>query len=206
MREAEDPRIAQLRDVFDGWARDGRAEGMERGHGVAARRAFDLLELPARAGTSTSAAATDTRCAGPPRRPGRVGGGDRSLPAMVERARTASRGFPNIEFQVAAFPDSTLPHGCFDAVLSMEVVYYLPDLDAALGEIARLLVPADASPAWWTTTRRTWPATRWPEDLGVEMTLLDATGWRRAMERVGLLWRPRRESPSPPPMVSQNGR
>jgi hypothetical protein len=28
---------------------------------------------------------------------------------------------------------------------------------------------------------------RWPEDVGVEMTLLDAEGWRRAMERVGLL-------------------
>jgi len=27
---------------------------------------------------------------------------------------------------------------------------------------------------------------RWPDEVGVEMTLLDAVGWRRALERVGL--------------------
>jgi len=188
MREAEDPRIAQLRDVFDGWARDGRAEGMERGHGVAARRAFDLLELP-REGWYLDVGCGNgytVRWAAEAARDGWAVGIDLS-PAMVERARTASRGFPNIEFQVAAFPDSTLPHGCFDAVLSMEVVYYLPDLDAALGEIARLLVPGGRFACVVDYYEENVASHRWPEDLGVEMTLLDVTGWRRAMERVGLL-------------------
>ncbi len=37
----------RVRDVFDDWARRGRAEGMERGHGPTARQGFDRLEVGA---------------------------------------------------------------------------------------------------------------------------------------------------------------
>ena len=187
MREAEDPRIVQLREVFDGWARDGRAEGMERGHGVAARRAFELLELP-RDGWYLDVGCGNgytVRWAAEAAPDGWAVGIDLS-PAMVDRARSASRGFPNVELQVASFPDTTLPHGCFDAVLSMEVVYYLPDMDAALREIARLLVPGGRFACVVDYYEENVASHRWPDELGVEMTLLDAVGWRRALERVGL--------------------
>ncbi|HET9298694.1 MAG TPA: class I SAM-dependent methyltransferase [Candidatus Polarisedimenticolaceae bacterium] len=187
MREAEDPRIAQLREVFDGWARDGRAEGMEHGHGVAARRAFELLELP-RDGWYLDVGCGNgytVRWAAEAAPDGWAVGIDLS-PAMVDRARAASREFPNVELQVASFPDTTLPHGCFDAVLSMEVVYYLPDMDAALREIARLLVPGGRFACVVDYYEENVASHRWPDEVGVEMTLLDAAGWRRAMERVGL--------------------
>ena len=187
MREAEDPRIVQLREVFDTWARDGRAEGMERGHGFAARRAFELLELPPDGwyldvGCGNGYTVRWAAAAAPD---GWAVGIDVS-PAMVERARAASPAFPNIEFQVASFPDSALPHGCFDAVLSMEVVYYLPDLEAALREIARLLIPGGRFACVVDYYAENVASHSWPEDVGVEMTLLDADGWRRALERAGL--------------------
>jgi SAM-dependent methyltransferase len=188
MREAEDPRIVQLRQVFDDWARDGRAEGMERGHGAAARRAFDVLDLP-RDGWYLDVGCGNgytVRWASEAAPDGWAVGIDLS-PAMVERARAASRGLANVEFLVASFPDTTLPHGCFDAVLSMEVVYYLPDIDAALREIARLLVPGGRFACVVDYYAENVASHSWPEDVGVEMTLLDAAGWRQAMERVGLV-------------------
>jgi SAM-dependent methyltransferase len=188
MQEAEDPRIVRLREVFEAWAREGRAEGMERGHGAAARRAFDLLELP-REGWYLDVGCGNgytVRWAAQEAPDGWAVGIDLS-PAMIERARAASTAFPNVEFQVAAFPDSTLPHGCFDAVLSMEVVYYLPDLDDALREIARLLVPGGRFACVVDYYEENPASHRWPDDVGVEMTLLDAAGWRRAVERAGLV-------------------
>jgi SAM-dependent methyltransferase len=187
MQEAEDPRITQLREIFETWAQEGRAEGMERGHGFAARRAFELLEL-AREGWYLDVGCGNgytVRWAAEAAPDGWAVGIDLS-PAMVTQARAASRAFPNVEFQVATFPDTALPHGCFDAVLSMEVVYYLPDLEDALREIARLLVPGGRFACVVDYYEENVASHRWPEDVGVEMTLLDATGWRRALERVGL--------------------
>jgi SAM-dependent methyltransferase len=188
MREAEDPRIVHLREVFDAWALEGRAEGMERGHGFAARRAFDLLALPGDGwyldvGCGNGYTVRWAAAAAPD---GWAVGIDLS-PSMVERARIASLGFPNTEFQVASFPDTTLPHGCFDAILSMEVVYYLPDLEAAMREIARLLVPGGRFACVVDYYEENVASHRWPEDVGVEMTLLDAGGWRQTLEGVGLL-------------------
>ena len=60
---------------------------------------------------------------------------------MIERARTLSRDYGNVEFHVTSFPHHSLPAGRFDAVFSMEVFYYLPDMRAALEETRRLLKP-----------------------------------------------------------------
>jgi SAM-dependent methyltransferase len=187
MQEAEDPRITQLREIFESWAQEGRAEGMEQGHGFAARRAFELLDLARESWYLDVGCGNGytVRWAAEAAPDGWAVGIDLS-PAMVARARAASKALPNVEFQVATFPDTALPHGCFDAVLSMEVVYYLPDLEDALREIARLLVPGGRFACVVDYYEENVASHRWPEDLGVEMTLLDAAGWRRALERVGL--------------------
>ena len=187
MQEAEDPRTVRLREVFEAWAREGRAEGMERGHGAAARRGFELLELP-REGWYLDVGCGNgysVRWAAGAAPDGWAVGIDLS-PAMVARARAASTAYANVEFQVAAFPATTLPHGCFDAVLSMEVVYYLPDLDDALREIARLLVPGGRFACIVDYYQENAASHGWPDDLGLEMTLLDTAGWRQAIERAGL--------------------
>lgn len=58
--------------------------------------------------------------------------------ALLERAR--SRGLPaNVELKVARFEDLTITE-TFDAVIGSSVLHHL-DLNAALGQIARLLRP-----------------------------------------------------------------
>ena len=39
------PSTARVRDIFDDWARSGRAEGMETGHGPSARAGIERLAL-----------------------------------------------------------------------------------------------------------------------------------------------------------------
>jgi SAM-dependent methyltransferase len=57
-------------------------------------------------------------------------------PRMAELAR--GRGLPAINADIERLP---FPDGAFDAVLANRVLYHLPDLDAGLAELARVLRP-----------------------------------------------------------------
>jgi ubiquinone/menaquinone biosynthesis C-methylase UbiE len=172
----------RVRHVFDEWARQGRAEGMEAGHGFAARVGFERLELPAGGhyldvgcgnGYSVRWAA---EVVGPE---GHAVGLDLSA-EMVARARKRSGGLPNVYFEQSAFPEHGLPRGAFDAVLSMEVLYYVPDLLGALQEVHRLLRPGGRFACLVDYYRENEASHDWPADLDCEMTLLSMAGWREA--------------------------
>jgi SAM-dependent methyltransferase len=57
-------------------------------------------------------------------------------PRMAELAR--SRGLPTANADIGRLP---FADGAFDAVLANRVLYHLPDLDAGLAELARVLRP-----------------------------------------------------------------
>ena len=180
-------RVRRVSETFDDWARRGRAEGMERSHGPAARRAFDLLDL------SRGAWYLDVGCgngysvrwAAGAAPAGRCFGIDVSA-EMIALARKLSADLPNVEFRRMAIPGSDLPRGRFEAVFSMEALYYVPDLDAAVAEIAELLEPGGRFACAVNYYAENEASHSWPEDVGVEMTLLDGDGWRRVLERAGL--------------------
>lgn len=187
MERAEDPRLVRVREVFDAWARAGRAERMEQGHGIVARRAFERLYLP-RDGWYLDIGCGNgytVRWAAEAAPEGWAVGIDLSA-EMVEGARRMSAHLSNVEFQQTSFPETRLPHGCFDSIFSMEVLYYLPDLNAALEEIRRLLIPEGRFTCVVDYYTENEASHRWPEEVGLEMTLLDTAGWRRALERAGL--------------------
>lgn len=178
----------RVRDIFDDWARRGRAEGMEAGHGFAAKRGFERLGLPAGGhyldvgcgnGYTVRWAAS---VVGPD---GRAIGLDIS-PEMVARARARSEGLTNVQFDECVFPDHALPHGAFDGIFSMEVLYYLPDLQGALTEIVRLLAPGGRFACIVDYYRENEASHPWPDELGCPMTLLSMAGWRGAFEAAGL--------------------
>jgi len=185
--------IQRVTAVFDDWALAGRAEGMERGHGPYARRAFDLLPVDAPpfryldvgCGNGYTVRWAAERLAG---RGGLAVGLDGSK-EMVARAQTLSAG-SDAQFIHAAFPEhgrgDLLEPGSFDAIFSMEVFYYLPDLGAGLAEVARLLRPGGRFACVVDFYGENTASHGWPDDLGVPMTLLDRAGWRAALEAVGL--------------------
>jgi arsenite methyltransferase len=177
-------RVARL---FDQWALDGRAEGMERGHGPAARMAFDRLKLRPDSryldigcgnGYTVRWAATEAP-------EGAAVGLDASH-EMVGLAWRLSQGIRNATFVRGDFPETEPPGGPFDAIFSMEVFYYLPDLDAALRKVHDLLAPGGRFACVVDFYGENKASHSWPDDLGVPMTLLDASGWEAAIRRAGL--------------------
>lgn len=190
-----DPAIRRVTAVFDDWARAGRADGMERSHGPAARRAFARLELPDRpfryldvgCGSGYTVRWAADRLAA-------LGGGGLAVgldgsAEMIARSE-ALRGDRTATFLHADFPahgaSDVLVEGSFDAVFSMEVAYYLPDLHAGLTEVARLLRPGGRFACTVDFYGENPDSHSWPEELGVPMTLLGRAGWRAAFEAAGL--------------------
>lgn len=178
---------SRVRTVFDDWAVRGRAEGMERGHGPVARKAFHhlglkpdswYLDIGCGNGYTVRWAAEDV--------PNGKAFGIDVAPEMIARARGLSRGTANAEFQLATFPEHDLPLGRFDAMFSMEVLYYLPSLSQALEEVVRLLKPGGRFVSVVDFYEENPASHSWPADVGVAMRLLSAAQWRAAFEGAGL--------------------
>ncbi|HEY3174521.1 MAG TPA: class I SAM-dependent methyltransferase [Candidatus Polarisedimenticolia bacterium] len=177
----------EVAELFDGWARSGRAEGMERGHAPAARMALDRL------GLRDSSTFLDIGCgngyvvrwAASAAPLGRAVGIDLSG-EMIARARILSTGCPNAEFAAGSFPEIDPPGAPYDAIFSMEVFYYLPDLGAALRRVRELLRPGGSFACVVDYYAENAESHSWPSELGVPMKLLDAAGWADAFRRGGL--------------------
>lgn len=176
----------KVETIFDSWADNGRAEGMQEGHSVAAKQAFEHLEL--RAGqryldvgcgngyTVRWAAAVDPTV--------QAYGVDLS-PNMVARARKQSKDYKNARFIHGPYPIRELRARSFDAILSMEVFYYFENLEWALISTLRLLKPAGLFACVVDFYEENTASHGWPGDLGVQMKLLSADGWQQAMTDVG---------------------
>lgn len=181
-------RILRVRDVFEDWAESGRGQGMAESHAPFVRPVFDRLPLP-RDGSYLDIGCGNgytVRWAAEAAPDGRAVGVDVS-PRMIARARELSDAFPNAEFHVASFPDEhPLQPASFDVIYSMEVFYYLPDLGEGLMEVRRLLRPGGVFACQVDFYEENAASHSWPEEVGLEMTLLSESGWREAFEGAGL--------------------
>ena len=183
---SEQEHIDAVRDLFDQWSSNGRAEGMESGHTPMARPAFERLSV--RAGhhyldigcgngyTVRWAAELD---------PSIQAIGIDLSEGMVDHARGLSTHLPNTRFINAPFPLPILKAQAFDAIFSMEVFYYLPNLQWSLISTLRLLKPGGLFACivdFYTEN----PASHgWPEDIGIDLNLLSEAEWREQMIDVG---------------------
>ena len=74
----------------------------------------------------------------------------------------------------------------FDAIFSMEVFYYLPDLSVGLREVRRLLKPGGRFVCIIDFYEENAASHSWPEDVGVPMNLMPESMWRASMTYAGL--------------------
>ncbi len=197
-----DETVRKVTAVFDAWADAGRAEGMERGHGPHARQAFEMLGLegvqgPLRYLDIGCGNGYTVRWAAELVRARSCGGlavGLDGSARMVDRARAQSAGLP-ARFVHTAFPAPVAATGdvaellvssCYDAVFSMEVFYYLPDLAAGLADVVRLLKPGGRFACVVDFYAENPASHGWPEMLDVPMTLCSMAQWREAFVAAGL--------------------
>jgi len=60
---------------------------------------------------------------------------------MLQEAKQNLHGMPGVEFMVINAQDIPFPDAAFDIVIANHMLYHVPDLGRALGEIARVLKP-----------------------------------------------------------------
>jgi ubiquinone/menaquinone biosynthesis C-methylase UbiE len=183
---SEKKQLHRVSEVFDAWAESGRAEGMEEGHAFAAREAFRRLELePGQRYLDIGCGnGYSVRWAAEQAESVEAYGLDVSA-KMIARARRQSEHLPNARFIHAPFPIRELKARSFDAMLSMEVFYYLENLEWGLLSAARLLKPGGRFACVVDYYEENVASHDWPQDLSVKMTLLSADGWQAAMTDVG---------------------
>ena len=93
-----------------------------------------------------------------------------SSPQMLAVAARRAEEHPNVAFHEADAASLPLEDESFDAILSVQVVEYVPDADRALAEMHRVLRPGGRVVVWdvdWTTV--SWHST---DPAGMEAALL----------------------------------
>lgn len=179
---------ARVRTVFDDWATRGWANEMEQTHGPFVQRAFERLPIGRDSWYLDIGCGNGytVRWAADIATGGHAVGLDLS-PKMIHLAQQLSGNRPNVRYHVADFPnDHPLKGVRFDVVYSMEVFYYLPDLDLALEEVRRLLRPAGTFACQVDFYTENLASHSWTKDVGIPMALLSEAEWRDAFEAVGL--------------------
>lgn len=174
--------------VFDGWAGDQRAPGMEKGHWPAVGRAFELLpemtgnylEIGVGNGYSLHHMATNrfrnARCMGIDLAPG-----------MVRLAGERVRDLPNVTVEQGDFMEWNAPAGIdFSLIFSMEVFYYFPSIQKGIDKAFSLLSPGGWLMIMVDFYRENLSSHEWPQQLGVPMHLWSMREYREGMEEAGL--------------------
>lgn len=173
--------------LFDDWANQGRAEGMEEGH--LPRALIALARIDVRAGDRI----LDLGCGNGwatrllRQRAGDDGsavGVDASVP-MVERARVASAGAPGLTFQRGVFETLPFDDASFDHVFSFEALYYSSDLSQSLAEIRRVLRPGGSLTIGTDHYLENEDSHSWSADLSVPMEMMSEAQWGERVRLAG---------------------
>jgi SAM-dependent methyltransferase len=132
-----------IRREFNRWAAQGRGRGMEKTHWDITRQLIDLMNVQpdddvADLGCGVGWA---TRVLAEKASRGIVVGIDLS-DVMIQQAIQEYRNPPNAIFVLADAAHIPCPDKMFNALLSVESIYYYPDLERAFQEVHRILKPS----------------------------------------------------------------
>lgn len=176
----------QLRTEFNEWARAGKGESMEQGHGPVGKQAI------ARMAVGSDSRVLDVGCgSGWATRllaryavNGQVTGIDIS-DEMVQLARESSRSFANVNFEVASAEALPFDDNEFTHAFSMESLYYYRDISKALEQIHRVLKPGGSFFAVVDLYRESKATHQWIDTLKVPVQLLGTEDYRSLFSGAG---------------------
>ena len=169
----------QLRTEFNEWARAGKGESMEQGHGPVGKQAIALMQvsMDARVLDVGCGSGWATRLLADYAVNGRVTGIDIS-DEMVNLARESSRSHPNTDFEVASAEQLPFPDNEFTHAFSMESLYYYRNIPKALKEIQRVLKPGGSFFAVVDLYWENEATHQWIDTLKVPVELLSIDDYR----------------------------
>lgn len=172
--------------TFNSWAQDGRAEGMEEGHGDVVRQVVSQLEI--RPGMQ----ALDLGCGSgwatrllASAAPGAGAVGVDASPEMIARAEAGHDLTSRARYEVGTFEALDFPDGRFDRIFSMEALYYATDLPKALAEVFRVTKPNGHCDLVVDRFRESAQTENWEEICGLAMHYLSEAQWKDAVIAAG---------------------
>jgi len=166
-------REEQLRTEFNQWASAGRGESMESGHRAVTDIIIDkmnlrpddrVLDLGCGIGWATRLLAARLPA-------GRAAGIDIS-DEMIRRASAHPDNPPNIQFKVSTGAQLPFEENEFTHCLSIESLYYHPDIAASLSEVRRVLVTGGTAFLMVNLFKENPYTHRWAKLLDVPVHLL----------------------------------
>jgi arsenite methyltransferase len=169
----------QLRTEFNEWARAGKGESMEQGHGPVGKQAIALMQvgMDSRVLDVGCGSGWATRLLADYAFNGRVTGIDIS-DEMVNLARESSGSHPNTDFEVASAEQLPFPDNEFTHAFSMESLYYYRNIPKALKEIQRVLKPGGSFFAVVDLYWENEATHQWIDTLNVPVELLSIGDYR----------------------------
>lgn len=183
-----DVRLRRLAEEFDRWAEAGRGEEMAREHRPLLQAALSrmnltpgdrYLDLGCGIGWASRLLARTV--------PGsEVVGVDLSH-RMIELARAHPENLPTTTFRVADAHHLPFPDGSFSRLVSVESLYYYPDLQAALSEAARVVEPGGSAYFLIDLYLENEATHGWVDRLSVPVHLLSSDEWCHRIERAGFV-------------------
>jgi ubiquinone/menaquinone biosynthesis C-methylase UbiE len=196
--------LRPLQVEFDKWAREGRGEGMAVAHRAVTdiiigmmnlRPDSRVLDVGCGIGWATRLLAS--------RVPRGVAVGIDVSEEMVRLARDVGNDPPNVEFRVLHEERYPFHDGVFTHCLSIESLYYHPDLIATFSEVHRVLEPGGAAYFMVNFFRENPYTHRWADLIAVPVQLLSGEEYC-ALAREGGFARCRHQTiPDPTPVPEQ---
>ena len=131
-----------IRREFNRWAAQGRGRGMERSHWDITRQLITLMHIQPHDNVLDLGCGVGwaTRVIAERASRGLVVGIDLS-DLMIQQAISEYRNPPNVLFTVADAARIPCPDDSFASLLSVESIYYYPNLEGAFEEVHRILKP-----------------------------------------------------------------
>jgi len=186
LTDTQTPEI-RLREEFNEWADAGRGEGMRKGHWDMTLQTIEKMEL------SGDETVLDLGCGNgwavrelakilPD---GKVYGIDIS-DKMIAEAREKSRKFKDIHYYVTGADQLSFENAVFDHILSVESIYYYPEIEPVLDEVVRTLKPGGR---FWCVVdlyKENKYSMTWPEKLNVPVHALGEAEYQELFGKAGL--------------------
>ncbi len=178
----------QLRNEFNRWAEEGRAEEMESHHRPITDPMLELMRLRPDERVLDVGCGSGWLCrqiaALVPG--GSITGVDVS-DEMVRRAERAARGNPRIAFATGTAEKLPAPDSTFTRIVSVESAYYWSDPARGVGEVFRVLAPRGSAWILINYYRDNPHCHQWGARYAIPAHLLSTAEWAELFRRAGFV-------------------
>jgi SAM-dependent methyltransferase len=176
----------RIRREFNQWADSGRSRGIEKRHWETTRQLIELMDVGEHDNVLDLGCGVGwaTRVLAQKASRGTVVGLDLS-DRMIAQAHTGYRNPHNVFFVVADASGIPCATGLFNALFSVESIYYYPELGGAFSEVHRILRPGGKAYFLIGYYAENAYGHEWAKHIDIPVNLLGAAEYTAALKRSG---------------------